>query len=232
MLSYIRQFLSPSHSVDQAQFDNIMSMAHAIAKKNPSGLYSFVRALLLPIQAEQMLAVAERQLHEAPQELEWHTFFFRIFPVATIDELYRQDKPVVSVSLARDVVLTTPWHRSRYESALTNIGEGKPCGSWRVDSNHSLALCWPWRISFVVGGNHSIAAGILDGDGEMTATEVFDFSPVLHRVYCNGKEYRTISGDDLIAAVDDPRKAAVYEIGRIMIKNDQALDFLSCATST
>ncbi len=219
MLSHIRQLLSPSRSVDQAQFDNIMSMAHAIAENNPAGLHSFVRAILLPIQAEQMLAVAERRLHEAPPELEWHAFFFEIFRVATLDELYRCDKPVVSVKLARDVVLTTPWHRSRYESALAKIGGGKACGSWRADSNHSLALCWPWRISFVLGGNHSIAAGILDGEGEMTATDVYDFSHILDRVYCNGTEYRTTAGDTLIARVDDPRKAAVYEIGRLMIKH-------------
>lgn len=137
MLSRARQLFSPSLSVGQAQFNNIMCMAHAIAGNNPSGLYSFVRALLLPIQAERMLAVAEHQQHEAPQTLNWHEFFFKISP-ATIDEVCRRDKPVVSVNLVRDVVLTTPWDRSSYESALANIGEGKPCGSWRADSNHGL----------------------------------------------------------------------------------------------
>lgn len=218
MLSRVRQLFSSSHSVAHEQFVNIMSMAQAVADNNPSGLHSFVRALLLPIQAEQMLAVSERRLHEAPQALDWNSFFFEIFPVATLDELYRRDKPVVSVNLARDIVLTTPWHRSRYESALANIGEGKPCGSWRPDDNHGLALCWPWKVAFVLGGNHSIAAGILAGEGELTATDVYDLAPVLDRVYCDGNEYRTASGH-FIASVDDPRKAAVYEIGRLMIKH-------------
>jgi hypothetical protein len=74
----------------------------------------------------------------------------------------------------------------------------------------------PWGISFVGGGNHSIAAGIIGGGGYVTPAEVYDMSALLDMVQCDGQHYRETSTQNVLADVSDERVAAVFEIGRLM----------------
>lgn len=193
-----------------------MSMAKTIADTNPDGLLPLVRALLRPLQAEHMIAVAERGDHQAPGEIRYLDFFFNLNAIAESLEFYQRNKPVVRIDLARDIVLPTPWMRSRYANTLANIGTGKSSGPWRADSNHGISVWLPWRIGFVSGGNHSISAGILVGEGEVIATEVFDLTPIFDRVICDGRSYRETATGRILGTVEDPRRAAVFEIGRLM----------------
>lgn len=195
-----------------------MGIASGIAKTSPEGLRELVRALLLPLQAEHMVAVAERAQHDAPHYLQYSDFFFRIHNSSIY---YLQDKPREMLSLGRDVLLPTVWERTRYINALATIGTGKEQGPWCQDEdNHCVSLLLPWRIGFVSGGNHSITAGILMGEGEVVATEVFNMTSLLQRVRCDGKTYREIDTDRVLGEVTDPRRAAVFEIGRMLMERD------------
>lgn len=199
-------------------FLNIMTMARDIAAISPQGLRELVRALLRPLQAENMIAVAEGLQYHVPGKLSYLDFFFPLKEIANSTEFYLRDKPQIRIELARDIVLSTPWKRPDYSNALATIGSNKSQGAWCQDySNHFISLVLPWRIGFVTGGNHSITAGILMGEGEVFACEVFDMSPVLQRVRCDGKTYREISTDRVLGDVLDPRRAAVFEIGRLMV---------------
>lgn len=201
--------------VEDKKFDHIMDMANSIAKKSPLGLRELVRALLLPLQAEHMVAAVERVQQDAPAEIRYWDFFFRI---ENPSDYYLRNKPREVLALGRDVLLPTVWKHSSYFNALASIGTGKSLGPWCQDEdNHTIHLLLPWRIGFVSGGNHSITAGILMSEGEVVATEVFDMTPLLQRVRCDGKTYREISTDRVLGVVTDPRRAAVFEIGRMML---------------
>lgn len=200
-------------------FAHVMSMAEAIAAENPKGLQSLMRALLRPLQAEQMVAVAEREDHAAPAEIDAQTFFFDIFRAAQLADFWLRPTPQVQISLARDIVLPTPWRRHRFADALALIGEDRKLGSWKYDrQNQHVSVLRPWNIAFVTGGNHSITAGILLGEGELEANEVFDLTSLLDRVSCDGKQYVDTKTGAVIGQVYDYRRAAVFEIGRLMVK--------------
>lgn len=211
-------------SQEDHTFSHIMSMANEIAAQSPQGLRELVRALLRPLQAEHMLAVAELKPHASPNAIKDFDFFFPLNQIAQSTDFYLRDKPEMWVDLAKDIVLPTPWERTRYSSALATVGSGKSQGTWRQDSNHCIALWLPWCIGFVGGGNHSITAGILMGEGKLMATDVFDLTPIFNRVRCDGKIYREIGTDRNLGKVHDPRRAAVFEIGRLMA----ATGFKSC----
>lgn len=218
MLKMIRNFVSRHAPVEDNSFHHIMSMAGKIATDSPEGLRELVRALLRPLQSELMVAVAERSNHEAPRDIRSLDFFFNLNEVAESSEFYLRGKPVVRVELSNDIVLPAPWRRNRFASALANIGTGKKNGTWSPDTNHSVTVWWPWRIAFVTGGNHSITAGILQGEGALIADEVYDLTPLFDRVTCDGKVYREAGTGRVIGQVTDPRRAAVFEIGRLMVK--------------
>lgn len=203
----------------ESSFTNIMAMAEKIAESNPEGLSLLVRALLRPLQAEHILAVAERAQHQAPGSLQYLSFFFNLSTIAESSEFYLRDNPDVCIDLSKDIVLPTPWERTRYSNALANTGAGKSNGEWRQDSNHGIAVWWPWRIAFVLGGNHSITAGILLGEGKLLATEVYDLAPLFERVICDGHSYTETRTGKVLGKVCDPRRAAVFEIGRLMTKS-------------
>lgn len=206
-------------SNSRSKFDYLMEMASSIGKQNPQALADFIVAILRPLQAEQMLGVAERKLHDAPCEILPFEFFAGRALATAFGSKYcrRLASEPFRVQLNRHVVFPTPWHRVRFSSAISNIGSGKKRGTWKQDHvNHSLALWLPWGIGFVGGGNHSIAAGLLIGEGELTPSEVYDLSEVFSKIRCDGNYYFDVATDKEIAQVTNQRLAAVFEIGRLM----------------
>lgn len=89
-------------------------------------------------------------------------------------------------------------------------------GPWVQDDNHSVHLWLPWGIGFVYGGNHSIAAGILAGEGEVIPEKVYDMSHLLDSLHCDGAYFYEADNGEKVEAVIDVRRAAVFEIGRLM----------------
>ncbi|WP_176052979.1 DUF6710 family protein [Paraburkholderia caribensis] len=215
VISRVRRFLGRKR---RSQFENFMDMAREIAQRNPAALHDLVNLLLRPYQAEALVGVVENAAHQAPPSIVSSSFFFddrRITPLSYgIGIKLAPDS--FTVNLAKDTILPWPWNRQRIASALAYIGRGKSMGKWRQDPNHQVMLWLPWGISFVGGGNHSIAAGIIAGEGEVTPGEVRDMSALLDLVECDGRYYRETSSRKTIAAVEDERLAAVFEIGRLM----------------
>ncbi|MGF6369677.1 hypothetical protein OKW40_002427 [Paraburkholderia sp. RAU6.4a] len=201
-----------------SQFDYIMEMAREIAQRNPAALHDLINLLLRPYQAEALVGVVENASHQAPPSIVSSSFFFddrRITPLSYGIGV-KLEPDAFRVNLAKDTILPWPWNRQRIASALAHIGPGKSMGEWRQDPNHQVILWLPWGISFVGGGNHSITAGIIAGDGEITPGEVRDMSALLDLFECDGRYYRETTSRKTIAAVGDERIAAVFEIGRLM----------------
>lgn len=130
--TFLSRWLNPAQAPreEDRRFENIMSMANAIAAHSPQGLHELITALLRPLQAEHMVSVAELKQHEATSVISYMDFFFPLREVANITDFYLRSKPQISVNLAHDVVLATPWQRGRYADALGMIGTGKMQGAW------------------------------------------------------------------------------------------------------
>ncbi|WP_144030062.1 DUF6710 family protein [Burkholderia sp. AU16741] len=215
----LRQLRPRKRIKRKTSFENIIDMAHFVADKNPGALYDLVKLILRPIQAEAMLGVVENAEHEAPADIEGPTFFFTDNNFRT-DELYERElsNEQFRIRLSTDVVLPWPWNRQRIANTLSSIGTGKAAGPWEQDfKNHCVLLWLPWGIAFVAGGNHSLTAGIVSGEGELVPEAVYDMSAMLDRVHCDGRHYHEVATGRKIAPVSNPRIAAVFEIGRLMM---------------
>lgn len=202
----------------QAEFSNLMELANEVAAKDPRGLIDVVRLYTRPIQTDFLLLCAQRPLHGAKADASPDRLFM---PGARLEltehSHYDQlDSAKFMVDLGKDPVLTCPWHRDRYTNALATIGPGKESGSWKQDRNHSVVALLPWGIVCVFGGNHSIAAGIIGGQGRVTPCEVWDMTGLLEKVRCDGLHYIEIESSKPICPMHDARLGAVFEIGRLM----------------
>ncbi len=209
-------------------FRTLMFTANQIAKQNPAALSSLICAILRPEQSELLLGAGERG-QDACEKVDGYSFFFEsLWDVYETTELrpIKREPSHHRILLARDLVLPCPWNSGRYIDALSNIGEGKIDqdgadlknygGRWRQDDNHAVELWLPWRIGFVTGGNHSIAAGILAGEGSLIPHRVYDFDFIFDCVTCDGREYRFGGSREKMVPVKDVRRAAVFEIGRLI----------------
>ncbi|WP_186142023.1 DUF6710 family protein [Burkholderia gladioli] len=214
----------------KSTFQQLMETARAIAETNPRGLKDLVRAVLLPYQDDYLLAVAEEGTDARPNftpEL--------LFGRELVTRMLFENGGMRCVSLprenfrlelAKDPVFPWPWKHDRYVSALALIGESKidrddpwrrrSAGAWREDDNHSVTLWLPWGIGFVYGGNHSIAAGILAGEGTLSPRYVYDMSYVFSEFYTDGTFYRERQTDRVVSLVASQRAAALFEMGRLM----------------
>jgi hypothetical protein len=208
----------------------LMLTARDLQAKNPAALPHLIAAILRPEQSELLLAVGERG-QDAAADISGFTFFFEgVLNLAYGDsrrpqELTPSDFPL---DLGHDCILPCPWSHDRFINAMAFIGGAKIDqadadrrkygGDWRQNSNHRVDLWLPWRIGFVVGGNHSLAAGILAGAGRLIPDNVLDFDHLFDLIECDGRTYRY--GDNLAhtAPVTDVRHAAVFEIGRMIAR--------------
>jgi hypothetical protein len=204
---------------NQIEFNNLMEFAAELADANPSALPDLVRMYLRPLQAEMLVDVAKKGAIKDVPSIDNRDFFWsgqcRIF-----DQLRRTRRhKKIEIRLNRDVILPWPWERGRLIRTLASIGSGRAWGKWKQDDMNHLVHVWlPWGIPFVGGGNHSIAAGILAGEGKIVPTEIHDMSAVFKIVKCDGMDYIDKRDGREIAPVEDPRIAAIFEIGRLMHK--------------
>jgi len=203
----------------QAEFTNLLELAKDVAARNPRGLLDVMRLYMRPLQTSLLLSCAQRPLHGAMAEIAPHQLFMPGVRLDLTDHWRypKLDTDAYVVDLAKDPVLPCPWHRDRYANALATIGSGKKSGAWEQDANHSIAVLMPWGIACVFGGNHSMAAGILAGEGVVTPSEAWDMAGLLDKVHCDGMHYIEVQSQKPLCEMHNPHMGAVFEIGRLMI---------------
>lgn len=219
------------------RFHHILATADRIAEQNPRALPDLVHALLRPLQSRYLLGVAEVGKDPYPTIVA-ESFF----GTAVGTYLARHggtsrcgtslDPSRFKLRLSCDTVLPSTWNYDSYVNTLAMLGSTKKIpGSYRPDKywqwrqdpiNHRVELWLPWGIGFVEGGNHSIAAGILAGEGELTPTSVFDMRVLLDNIQTDGSHYLCRRTGSTLAAVSDLHVAVVFEIGRLMLKHNVA----------
>ena len=198
---------------EKNRFDHLLSVAEKLPVK---ALPDLIRAIVRPVQSDFLLAEAEEGTDARPDMTPQEFFFEGLIQVQSYEmmkegELDGADYPL---SLASEMVLPWPWSLTRYIDNVSHIGthKGRP---WKQDKiNHYVDLWLPWRIGFVRGGNHSITAGILAGEGTVIPDHVYDMSYLFELVRTDGNHW-FVDGQK-VEAVKSGRSAAVFEIFRFL----------------
>ncbi|MHA3928350.1 DUF6710 family protein [Klebsiella oxytoca] len=204
---------------EKQRFDNLLSVAVKLPVK---ALPDLIRAIVLPIQSDLLLAVAEEGTDARPNMTPSEFFFKGLIQVLSYEKMKEgeMDGADYPLSLASDMVLPWPWDLTRYIDNVSHIGthKGRP---WKHDKmNHYVDLWLPWRICFVRNGNHSITAGILAGEGTLIPEYVYDMSWLFDMVRTDGNHW-FVNGKKA-EAVKSGRSAAVFEIGRLLVDGAKA----------
>ncbi|KGP77458.1 MULTISPECIES: DUF6710 family protein [Paenibacillus] len=140
-----------------------------------------------------------------------------------ISEIIQTSGKEVLINLGEDPVLTRPWHIDRLLRAFLCIGENKEYGDWTQDDNHRLELWLPFGVTFVNSGNHSITTGILNNEGQikLDLDEIYRMeNEVFHNISCDGVNYTRVVDNSHLAPVTNLALAAVFEIGKLINKNE------------
>lgn len=131
-----------------------------------------------------------------------------------------EDNEKVKISLKDNLVIPIAWNIGRFETTITAIGTdcGNPFEFQRL--NHMSMLFLPIGVTIVYNGNHSILSGILKREGVIHPTEIVNLASLFEKIRFDGMYYRDIETDQIIQAVENFELGAIYEIGRLLIKND------------
>lgn len=210
----------------RTRFEHLLMVANQLPK---AALPDLLRAIVRPIQSEFLLVVAEEGSDARPDLDEDSFFFAGISQLLDIDKMNLAEKNNADypLSLATDMVLPWPWKMERYLSNLSTIGTSKG-NPWKQDfGNHYVTVWLPWKIGFVKGGNHSIMAGILAGEGIVIPNHVYDMSYLFEKIKTDGV-YWYVNGHKK-EAIGSWRHAAFFEIGRLLI--DYVPDYGSSSCS-
>ncbi len=204
-------------------------------KINPQGLNSLIRALGRTVQAHGIQNVLNYyEDHQIPT-LSFDNLLFDPWTPLTASRKQAMDLIVhtdtkYKISLSRDLILPWPWFRSRISSAFAEIGFGKKKGDWEADHNHLVTIVLPFGACFVDGGNHSISAGIVNGEGSVINSSSWDISPLYTHVKFDGHVYRRTFDNSIIHTPGLPNSefGAIFEIGRLMVEQGIRYDGQPC----
>lgn len=188
-------------------------------------LRRIIYLLVTPLQAAMnaRLLLAQTDISGGPAEISFKSLWFDPYVPITdegksvhdIAVAYGDDLPEINLLTSR--ILPWPWNQGRLHGTLASIGDGRPLGPWREDPlNHFVSAISPLGIGLCGGGNHSIAAGIVMGEGAVRVSEIYDLARVYPYVQCDGKTYKRTHDGAVISTVSNPVLAAVFEIGRMI----------------
>lgn len=212
----------------KARFQQVMELASDITEIEPNGLGALVRLISAPLQAMTTTSAAHATLHAARQADRFGDLFFSEMQPITIDcktayEIAPRCKNhTYRLRLGVDPVLATPWHRDRLASALATIGFGKRQGAWRQDTNHRVSVLLPFGLGIVSGGNHSMTAGIANGEGHVNSTEVHNLTPLYPHVQYDGIDFLRSHDGTFLSRPTAEEPGLLFEIGRLMLKHSVA----------
>ncbi|MFA0813392.1 DUF6710 family protein [Microbulbifer epialgicus] len=182
------------------------------------------RLALRQIQSRHMVDAYLKPDHHAIDPLsEWNDVGITFIPSikkSLIDFLLdgrRINKGLLpTAKLGRDIVLPTCWHPFSIIHMLGKIGEGRKCGMWSQDPNHSIHYWYPLNIFWVAGGNHSITQGILLAEGEVKASEGYNLSDLYKYVFFNGDSWIDADSGATLGIPRYKEIGYVYEVGRFI----------------
>ena len=216
--------ISKDEHCNKQRLKKILSIAADIAKENPCALRDFVVLLGRKLQSDYMCrAVSLLNEHSIDGLRPEHVWFNEFIPLNSLGQnLYQLKKnanTTRTLNLASDMVLPCTWNIKSVVSCISGIGSEKRCGQWEQDDiNHRIEYWLPFGIAWVHGGNHSIMAGIIQGEGVITTEDVYDLSLLFPHVKFDGNAFIRESDNTVINKSTEFEFSAIYEVGRLMHK--------------
>lgn len=209
------------------RFQHVLLAATEMAAINKLALPTLVRSIALPLQARRLTKALESHEHGARVSADFDNLFFPTHrPISadgqSLNDLLRQRTDALSrtyfrLRLGKDVVLPWAWNRRRLINTLGTIGGSKSGGAWRGDINHRVQLLLPFGVGLVHGGNHSLVAGIVDGEGEVIA-DALDLSVAYEHVVFDGIAFRRKHDGMVLNIPEEEEPGVLFEIGRHMLE--------------
>lgn len=212
----------------KTELDYLLERADELSRtrNGAHALHDLQKLVLRPIQSIHMLDAYTKPWHSAIDSIDdYLNFGLNRLPTkdeGMVDYLWNTcrlpDETLPTARLGSDIVLPTCWHPSSIMDLIGRFGEHRGQMSWKQDFNHKIVWWYPLNIYWVHGGNHSIAQGILNAEGQIKPKEGYDLSSFYDVVKFDGENWiDTTSG----ARLGTPRYKEigyVYEIGRYILK--------------
>lgn len=235
-LDLIQMNAERSRELRKSYFNNMLLFAESVLSEserlkesnrliyNEHPMIDVIRLLGRKVHTDYYIHLLNGIDYSNLKDLSIHDYFFDISVRLTDDgkkfhDIIEQINTERIINLRKDIVLSWPWRRDRLSDCLSRIGEGRIDGRWQQDSNHNVTLLLPIGIAFVSGGNHSLMTGIVQGEGVLRPTTVYDISPLYKYVKCDGDKFYSVKNGAALFAVKSVELAAIFEIGRIMAES-------------
>ncbi len=225
LLSHLTRLRGPWHRSlrddRQQMLGEILGAAHHIARTNPPALRDLVRLLGRKLQSDYLtrawIRMGDDRVPDLAPEIAWFSSTADLGSGGTcLDTLKRRLSETRQLNLACDLVMPSPWAKNRMATCLSTIGPGKPLDAWRQDHNHQIEYWLPWGIGWVSGGNHSLASGIVQADGFVEPTDIYDVSAVFKHVEFDGHNFIRTTDRKALQYAEEFEFAAIFEVGRLM----------------
>lgn len=229
-LTRLRKRLRGGRRAQREEFAQIMEAARQAAAEDPLSLPSLIRLFGRAAQARAFTEVLRHAQDRGDCNFDPEDVMFSLYEPLAPDgrrfvDLRREVEAPGPMRLGVDILLPWPWSREGLIRSLSKLRPGGEWGTWRQDRNHCVELWLPIGVGWVIGGNHSITAGILNCEGEVMPEVTYDISAAYEHITCDGLDYQRAHDGSRIAPVADLDVAAMFEIGRLMC-------FLNKATRT
>lgn len=222
-------------SEQRKSFEHILNYTRSVIEKGEVNLkekhpvLDIIRLLGRKTQSEMISTVLQSDEKVASSDDTLEKLLFSVTePLIkdgrNLNDIKRKVNSERTIKLKRDLVLPLPWKQSRFVQTLTKIGFDRDWGAWTQDKiNHKVEVWLPMGIIWVHSGNHSIASGVIRGEGVIHTTNVYDISEIYEHVYCDGGNFYRTHDNSVIAPVRNLEFAAIFEIGRMM--KDKEISF-------
>lgn len=212
-----------------------MEVMENVIASNKRQLPAMVRLLMGPVTADFTRHALFHERHQDKVFFEFDKFFFNTVRPISQDGRSLLDMPgfrggpgdpskQYRLDLARDVVLTQPWDREKLTRNVADVGSQGLKGQFLANYNHKVHFLLPFGLAWVVGGNHSIAAGLCDGFGSVVTSETFDISAAYPYVTYDGTSFVRKHDGAILNRPEREEAGLLFEIGRRMLEIDVPYD--------
>lgn len=234
ILTIFFSFFSGKKQNKDSAFENLMRRAAVLKKQaNLVGLQDLQKIILKPIQAAHILDAYIKPAHSAMTELAWPEALGIECRVPSSNEWFSYhamkycspspEKHLKPLDLSTDIVLPTCWHPTSIVSTLGMIGSGLPAGIFTQDMNHRVIYVYPLGVGWVNNGNHSIAQGIIRGEGlfyEYGYVEIVDLMDLVHY---DGIGWKVRGQSSYSGTPVYPEFGWAWEVGRMIAELENKL---------
>ncbi|MGR3960519.1 DUF6710 family protein [Vibrio lentus] len=196
-------------NTDEMEF--LVSRADKLFKSNNfDGLKDLQKTIWRSLQAKLMLEPYIKADHAAGGDI-----VFNFCDFSQIHDCYQGEiNRYISLS---EAVITFPWHPDRIINNLGTIGEGMNKGKFTPSNNHSVNYYWPIMLAKVTGGNHSIAQGIIRGEGRVQIESYYDLTSLVNRYKCDGRNWIDLSENRVVTYCDCIELGMAWEVSRFIM---------------